>query len=143
MARIWILDQKTELRTLLEYLARQMGHEVFSFPFLKEARHALRDVMLGKGEMPDLIISDRCLKDGMSDAWLCYVKRKFSEIRVVCFSSELDDLIIKKFQKQGIICLNKLATLGDILEVFRSLDSRGWQGSEIRLEFEAPYDLAL
>lgn len=143
MIRIWILDQKTELRTLLEHLAKQMGYEVSAFHFLREARRALRGVMEGEEVMPDLIISDRCLDDGSSDAWLFYIKRKFPEIRVVCFSSELDDLSIRKFQKLGIVCLNKLATLGDLLEIFQNLDSKNWRGSEFQFEFEIPYHLAL
>ncbi len=81
MARILVVDDEVELRTLLRKVLTRRGHDVI------EAENGSAAIsMVEQGENPDLIITDIFMPDTDGIEVLRHLRAKFPELKIVVMS---------------------------------------------------------
>ena len=121
--RLWVLEDETDLRTIMAYLAEQRGFEPCAFSSIKEAWEALAEAEQNPAQLaPHYIISDFNLMDGDSEKWLDRMRIVFPSARIVCLSRSLTQEIADRLKNRGILSIEKPASLGRVLELLQSED---------------------
>ena len=81
MARILVVDDEVELRTLLRKILTRQGHDV-----IEAENGAMAISMVEQGENPDLIITDIFMPDTDGIEVLRHLRAKYPDLKIVVMS---------------------------------------------------------
>ena len=81
MARILVVDDEVELRTLLRKVLTRRGHDV-----IEAENGSVAISMVEQGEIPDLIITDIFMPDTDGIEVLRHLRAKYPELKIVVMS---------------------------------------------------------
>ncbi len=81
MARILVVDDEIELRTLLRKILTRRGHDV-----IEAENGSMAISMVEQGEKPDLIITDIFMPDTDGIEVLRHLRAKYPELKIVVMS---------------------------------------------------------
>jgi DNA-binding NtrC family response regulator len=113
--RVWILEDDSDLRSLLGHIAGERGYEVSELKSVTQAREltAQSDV-----PPPHLVVSDLLLRDGSSVDWIMEVRRRYAEAWVVCLSATIDTELMEHLHENGVLAVEKPINLSTLLRIF-------------------------
>ncbi len=80
MARILVVDDESDIRTLVSRILKQAGHDVF------EAAEGNEAVSLFRKHLPDLLITDIIMPEKEGLETISELRRDFPNIRIVAIS---------------------------------------------------------
>lgn len=113
---LWILDDESELRTIMAFVARKKGYDTHEFQSIAEAQEYLESI-IENVYGPDLVISDLSLPDGTGEVWMKKVRARFPKAVIVCYSGSLDEALVTRLKDLNIYHLSKPAKMSEILDM--------------------------
>lgn len=111
---IWVIEDDSEIRSLLVYFAESEGFRTSEAADLDEAE-ALVQMAAQGDEKPHAIISDFQLPDGDAEEYLKRCRVSYPESTIVCITASADSGLANRLRRHRIVTLRKPITLSELV----------------------------